>query len=143
MSLLDCVCCPRHRFNTAIAWDDLEAPSVETYSSLVTRSGRIACYLRHLLLKDGSQADRARNPGGDASIVGLCGTSSPEVVSALLGILAVPAAYVPLDLSQPERVRNDMIKKAGLSAVMVHYTHLQVSLSNLLTCRLSYLSPQI
>ena len=115
MSLLDCICCLRHGYRTAVVWDDLLAPSCLTYSVLVEKGCRVACYLRH-------SAHWASRGG----TVGLYGSNCPDILCALLGILAVPAAYVPVDLAQPAAMKEHMLRKLGIQCILVHYTFLEV-----------------
>ena len=122
MSLLECISCPLHRFRTAVVWDDLGAPLVETYSLLLERACRIACYLRHHILDNAKKQDIETIP------VGVYGSSRPEVVSALLGIMAVPtAAYAPVDLFLPTNIRIDILKKLAVGIILVHHSHLEVA----------------
>lgn len=130
MSLLDCICCGRHGHRTAVIWDDLLAPSCLSYSVLVEKGCRVACYLRHTAWV---------SRGG---MVGLYGSNCPDVLCALLGILAVPAAYVPVDLAQPAEVKERTLRKLGIKCILVHYTFMEVMklLSGLLQrcCCLQY-----
>lgn len=103
MSLLDCICCRRHGHRTAVVWDDLLAPSCLSYSVLVEKGCRVACYLRHTAWV---------TRGG---MVGLYGSNCSDVLCALLGILAVPAAYVPVDRAQPAAVNERTLRKLGIS----------------------------
>lgn len=119
MSLLDCICCPRHGHLTAVAWDDLQSPSFLTYSYLVENSCRFACYLRHRVTRFFS-----------GWTVGLYGSNCPEMLCALLGILAVPAAYVPVDLSQPAAMKEHTLKNLGVRCVVVHSPWLEVCTSS-------------
>lgn len=119
MSLLECICCPRHKHRAAVAWDDLEVPSVQSYAFLLERSALIACHLRHL------QAGLPLCQKGRA-IVGLYGSSNPEVLAALLGILAVPAAYIPVDLSQPAWTQRETLKRLGVCFILIHESLLEV-----------------
>ena len=115
MSLLDCICCRRHGHLMAVVWDDFLAPSCLTYSVLVEKGCRVACYLRH-------SASVSR--GGT---VGLYGSNCPDILCALLGILAVPAAYVPVDLAQPAAMKKHTLRKLGIKCIiLVHYTFLEV-----------------
>lgn len=114
MSLLDCICCRRHGHRTAVVWDDLLAPSCLSYSVLVEKGCKVACYLRHTAWV---------TRGG---MVGLYGSNCPDVLCALLGILAVPAAYVPVDRAQPAAVNECTLRKLGIRCILVHYTFLEV-----------------
>ena len=117
MSLLDCICCRRHGHRTAVVWDDLLAPSCLTYSVLVEKGCSVACYIRHSAWV---------SCGGT---VGLYGNNCPDVLCALLGILAVPAAYVPVDLAQPAAMKEHMLRKLGIQCILIHYTFLEVMAS--------------
>lgn len=116
MSLLDCICCRRHGHRTAVVWDDLLAPSCLTYSVLVEKGCSVACYIRH-------------SAWVSRGTVGLYGNNCPDVLCALLGILAVPAAYVPVDLAQPAAMKEHMLRKLGIQCILVHYTFLEVMAS--------------
>ena len=58
--------------------------------------------------------------------IGIYGSCSPEVLSGLLGILAVPGAYVPVDVSQPASVQGELMRKAGIAFLLVHHSSLEV-----------------
>lgn len=125
MSLLDCLCCPRRCKNrVALAWDDLFHPAaVETYSNLVERACRIACYLRKTLLPPLGSVEHG---GTSALPVGVYGANSPEVVSCLLGVMAVPAAYVPVDRELPVGSKVEVLTRLAARAIMVHLTAVKV-----------------
>ena len=139
MSLLECICCRRHRLRTAVIWDDLDLPSIQTYSFLLHRACKVACYLRHTLTESKTKnrlydhaglAGLARNKpiwGGMVPRIGIYGSCNPEVISGLLGILAVPGVYVPVDVSQPVCVQRELMKKASVSLLLVHHSFLNVS----------------
>ncbi len=76
-----------------------------TYAELNRRANRVA----HVLLARGVE------PGG---LVGLCVERTPDMVTALLGILKTGAAYVPLDPSFPSDRLAYMVEDARLSLIV-------------------------
>ena len=76
-----------------------------TYAELAARAGGVAARLA------------AEGIGRDA-LVGLCVERSPEMVAALLGILAAGAAYLPLDPGLPEARLRAMIEDARPAALL-------------------------
>ena len=111
MSLLSCVCSLAHKHSTAVCWDDLEHPYVWTYAELLTRAREITCNLR------GSGLIQQ-------AVVGLYGESCPEMLAAMLGILALPAAYLPVDLSQTDFM--EVLREHGVDMLLVHLPLFQV-----------------
>jgi len=67
-----------------------------TYRELVARAGRLARHLRRLGV-------------GPEVLVGLAGERSPDLVVALLGILAAGGAYLPLDDGYPRERLAQML----------------------------------
>ena len=144
MSLLDCICCARHGARSAVVWDDLETCQVWTLSFFLGKSCRTSCYLRQLLrssFTSPSQPHSGSNntctgacggPGRRSNsvdtyyTVGLYGRLCPEVLSAMLGVLAVPATYLPVDLSQPEQQRRCVLQAHGVGLVLVQFGFLNV-----------------
>ena len=94
MSLLDCVCCPKHNYRTAVISDDLKTSSAETYRNVIGRACRLACFMRQKLQNVSGQWDE------EDKVVALWAESCPEAVSGILGILSVPAVYMPMNLGQ-------------------------------------------
>ncbi len=121
MSLLGC---PGHcRDRVAVTCCDPSLCStVDTYSHLVDRACQIGCYLRRKLLPSASQAVSSCL----GLLIGVYGGSNPEVISCLLGIMAVPAVYIPVDLQLPAGSKVEMLKSLGAAAVLVHLTALKV-----------------
>ncbi|HEY5954616.1 MAG TPA: condensation domain-containing protein, partial [Terrimicrobiaceae bacterium] len=78
---------------------------VLTYGELRERSSEFAHYLR------------ARGVG-EGSRVGVCMERSPEMICAVLGILRVGAAYVPLDPDYPHDRLHYMVKDADAKIVV-------------------------
>ena len=128
MSLLECICCRRHRLRTAVIWDDLESlPSVQTYSFLLQRACEVACYLRRILTESKNHGHAGGHAWGErVPRIGIYGSCSPEVISGLLGILAIPGAYVPVDVSQPVAVQRELVRKASIALLLVHHSSLEV-----------------
>ena len=105
MSLLDCICCPKHQYRTAVVSDDLKISSVETYGCMVGRALRLACFMRqkfnNLSGQDEKKPDR---------IVAISSESCSEALSGLIGILSVPAVFLPL---RSGGYGNDMVESDG------------------------------
>ena len=95
MSLLDCICCPEHDYRTAVVSDDLKISSAETYGCMIERACILACYLRRKFNEiSGQREEEAAQPD---RVVGILSESCSEALSAILGILAVPASFMPLN----------------------------------------------
>lgn len=124
MSLLDCLCCPKHKFRTAAISDDLNVSSAETYWSILDRACRLACYLRHALVHLSGQ--------GGSNVVALWTESCPEAVSGILGILSTPATYFPVSIAQappPSRQLEgveERLKRMEVGVVLIHHSCVQV-----------------
>ena len=88
MSLLNCICCPKHKFRTAAVSDDLKISSAETYGCVLRRAFRLACYMRQKFNELSGQEEKR--------VVAILSESSPEGLSGILGILCVPAVFMPL-----------------------------------------------
>ena len=94
MSLLDCICCPEHVYRTAVVSDDLKISSAETYGFMMERASILACYLRKKFNEISGQRDeKAAQPD---RVVAILSESCSEALSAIVGILAVPASFMPL-----------------------------------------------
>lgn len=76
-----------------------------TYGRLLTEASALASGLS-------VGGTRPRTP------VGVCLTRSPRLVVAVLGILLSGRAYVPLDVSYPERRLRHMVEDSGVSLVL-------------------------
>ncbi|MDJ0900764.1 MAG: amino acid adenylation domain-containing protein [Xenococcus sp. MO_188.B8] len=76
-----------------------------TYSELNARSNQVAHYLQSLGV-------------GQESFVGIYLERSPAMVVGLLGILKAGAAYVPLDLGNPQPRQAFIFKDAGVSTLL-------------------------
>ena len=77
-----------------------------TYRELNTRANQLAHYL-------------SRNKGVvPETLVGVCMTSSLELVTAMLGVLKAGGAYVLLDSSYPPQQLSLMVKNAGLCLLL-------------------------
>ncbi|MEI6278562.1 MAG: non-ribosomal peptide synthetase [Verrucomicrobiae bacterium] len=83
----------------AVVWDG----GALTYGELEERSNRVA---RHLISQ------------GAGSLVGIAIERSAEMVIGLLGILKSGAAYVPLDLSQPQGRNELFLRETGAGCVL-------------------------
>ena len=76
-----------------------------TYGELDARANRIAHALR-------------RRGVGPESRVGICLPRTPELVAAMLGVLAAGGAYVPLDPAYPRERLGYMLEDAGIALVL-------------------------
>jgi len=83
---------------------EFEGRSV-TYGALYSRSQEIASHLQSL-------------GAGPGTLVGICVERSPEMIAAMLGILLVGAAYVPLDPDFPQARLEVMIEDASPSIII-------------------------
>ncbi len=81
-----------------------------TYRELARRKNRIANVL----------AARGVGPG---MRVGVCLGRGPELLPALLGVLATGAAYVPLDPGFPRERLHDMVEDAAVRLVITEGAH--------------------
>ena len=90
-------------------------------------AGKKSSY-RHLNDEANRLAQRLNDNGvGAGSLVGVCLERSAEMVAALLGVLKVGAAYVPLDPAYPAERLKFLVDDASLSSVVT-----RSSLQNLL-----------
>lgn len=62
------------------------------------------------------------------SPVAIYGRSCPEVVCALLGVMSLPAPYMPLDLSQPVASRWSTMQECGVRIVLIELSLFSVSI---------------
>ena len=114
MSLLSFVCCASHRSRIAVIKDDLMCVEMWSYSFLIERAVKIATYLRHVL---GYR---------ESAVVAIYGTSNPEVLSAMLGVLAIPGAYMPVDLDRPPASKETLLRRHHVSVVVVELALVEV-----------------
>ena len=63
------------------------------------------------------------------SPVAIYGRSCPEVVCALLGVMNLPAPYMPLDLSQPLIGRWSTMQEYGVHIVLIELSLFSVSIA--------------
>ncbi|MEU6719530.1 amino acid adenylation domain-containing protein [Nonomuraea sp. NPDC046802] len=77
-----------------------------TYQDLSDRAGRIARLLR------------SRHGVGTDRLVGLCLRRSPELVPALVGVLAAGGAYVPFDPGQPAGRIAELVRGSGVEVLL-------------------------
>lgn len=89
----------------ALRYDDGESGGELTYGELNKRSNQLAHYLR------------AVGIGSDAR-VGVCAERSREMIVALLGVLKVGAAYVPIDPHYPTERVAWLLKDSGASLLL-------------------------
>jgi amino acid adenylation domain-containing protein len=84
-----------------------------TYQQLNRGSNQLARYLQKLGV-------------GKESLVGICLEQTPVMVTTILGILKVGAAYVPLDPTYPPERLQFMVEDTGLNAIVTQksFTHL-------------------
>jgi len=110
---------------TAVAWDggglldEFAARVRETPAAVAVRCGDRRLTYAELAALAARAADRLRAAGlAPEARVGVCVERSPELVAALLGVMAAGAAYVPLDPGYPQERLEHMIADAGLGAVV-------------------------
>ncbi|MEM9488144.1 MAG: amino acid adenylation domain-containing protein, partial [Myxococcota bacterium] len=60
---------------------------------------------------------------GPEDVVGLCMDRSPDMIIAMLGILKVGAAYVPIDPAYPDERQSFMIHDSGLTVIVCEPAH--------------------
>jgi aspartate racemase len=77
-----------------------------SYDELNRRANQLAAYLRGHLI--------------EASLVGIYLERGPELVVALLAVLKMGAAYVPLDTEAPSSRLAFMIEDSGLQLILTH-----------------------
>ena len=114
MSLLGFICCPLHKSRIAVIKDDLMCMEVWSYSFLIERAVKIAAFLRPLL---------------DVcvpSVFAIYGTSSPQVLSAVLGVLAVPGAYMPMGLDRSAATKEKLLRRHHVTLVVVELALVEV-----------------
>lgn len=142
MSLLDCVCCRRHGLRTAICWDsaDESSPIFLTYACLLERVEEIRTALRTNCNIISHSYDFATLPvpqlgktgtlnGASRSFppIAIYGKSCPEVVCALLGVMSVPVAYMPVDFGHPTISRWSNLRMCGVQTVLIEISLFSVS----------------
>ncbi len=99
-----------------------------TYSELQEKALQLATILR-----DHHEAYNSN--------VGLYGESCPEVIAALIAVMAISGAYVPLSVHQPLKQRVEFLRKNGIDIILVresvlevgHYTLCLISIHETLT----------
>ncbi len=114
MSLLDCICCSRHSHHVAAYWDPCSGAclSTVTYSELQENSRQLAAILREHSVSNN---------------VGLYGECCPKVIAALIAVMAIPGAYVPLSIHQPLLRQLDHLRSNRIDAILVQESVLNVS----------------
>ncbi|HYG65015.1 MAG TPA: amino acid adenylation domain-containing protein, partial [Thermoanaerobaculia bacterium] len=78
-----------------------------SYAGLAARAGRVARWLR-------------RAGVGPETRVGISMQRSPDLLAAMLGVLAAGGAYVPLDPAFPPERTGLLLEEAGISLVITH-----------------------
>ena len=111
-----------------MCWDNPSefSPTVLTYSCLVERAISVCNVLR----TDYQSTDATpQSPAGARLFppVAIYGRSCPEVLCALLGIMAVPAPYMPLDLGQPSANWWPTLRACGVHTLLVEVSLFSVS----------------
>lgn len=94
--------------NTAISYNDQRI----TYELLNKRADALACYLEQQL---GVQAGQ---------IVAVMTKRSPELITAILGVLKTGAAYLPVDPEYPEERRSFILQDAGIQLLLTDADHM-------------------
>ena len=114
MSLLDCICCPKHNYRTAVISDDRKIISADTYGNLLERARRLARFMRQKL-QDYSGLSQVCSSQQD-TVVALWTESCPEAVSGIISILSVPAVYMPMNVGPTPSIPGE------ISADISHYS---------------------
>jgi amino acid adenylation domain-containing protein len=91
----------QYPYNIAVQFEDQRF----TYQELNQGSNQLAHYLKRLGVKTGM-------------LVGICLERSPEAVAAMLAVLKVGGAYLPLDPSYPVERLNFLLEDAQVSLVV-------------------------
>ena len=125
MSLLDCICCWKHQFRTAVCWDNPEDPYPRflTYSCLMERVREISNALKRDFVPQ-------RPPSVEASPtppVGIYGRSCPEILCALLGVMACSTPDLPVDLAQPSVRIWSTLRACDVHTVLIEHSLFSVS----------------
>jgi acyl-CoA synthetase (AMP-forming)/AMP-acid ligase II len=132
MSLLDCICCCRHHLRTALCWDSPDEPSARflTYSFLFEQADAVCTTLRSFN-QSTTESDNINIciEDGQSSPVAIYGRSCPEVLCALLGIMSLPAPYMPLDLSQSVASRWSTMREFGVHIILIELSLFSVSIT--------------
>ena len=134
MALLDCICCWRHRSRTGACWDspDEFSPRMFTYSCLIEHAQEI----RRTLISSNRTAPQASlgpmlshddSHSKSRAPVGIYGRGCPEVLCAILGIMAIPAPYMPLDLCQLPANRWRTLSTCGVNTLLIELSLFCVS----------------
>ena len=128
MSLLDCICCWKHQFRTAACWDNPEdsSPRFLTYSCLMERAREIF----NALKKDFIPQSTPLPPSFEAwptPPVAIYGRSCPEVLCAVLGVMASSTPYLPVDLSQPSARIWSTLHACDIHTVLIELSLFNVS----------------
>ncbi len=58
--------------------------------------------------------------------VGLYGECCPEVIAALIAVMAIPGAYIPLSVHQPLKQRVEFLRKNEIDIILVQESVLEV-----------------
>ena len=125
MSLLDCICCNKHGYRTAVVSDDLgsRSPCFLTYSELMLRAQVVAKVLSH-------HQGLISSPHAP---VATYGRACPEILVAILGILASPlhnqqcvgVAYLPVyPCSSKDEWKR--LLECGVEIVVIEISVMQV-----------------
>jgi amino acid adenylation domain-containing protein len=94
--------------------------AARTPEAIAIVAGEERWIYRELMEKAGELADSLRNLGiGPEDRVGVCAPRTPWMVAALLAVLKVGAAYVPLDPAYPQARREKIVADARPATVLL------------------------
>lgn len=122
MSLLECICCPKHRLRTAVAWDDPSERQTcfHTYADLLHTAEALANALSALPTRH--------------SPIAIYGRNCPSVLAAILAVMMLPmesprsgcVACFPLSLDAISAEQERSLQQCGVRVVLVEQSVLQV-----------------
>lgn len=120
MSLLEFICCSRHRLRTAVAWDGLSQglTCFQTYSDLLHVAETIASAL--------SALPTPRRP------IAIYGRNCPSVLAAVLAVMSLPGetpqagGVACLDLDEVSVEQERRLQACGVKVVLVEESAIDV-----------------
>lgn len=99
-----------HPTKTALLFQD----SILTYEQLNNRAAEIAAYLEQSGVRHGD-------------FVGVCLDRSPDLITALIGILKTGAAFVPLDANYPKPRLDYLFEDSGVRLLVTDSRHARIA----------------
>lgn len=122
MSLVECICCPKHHLRTAVVWDELSANPVcfFTYSHILTEAETVAKVLSSKITSDAPIAVYGRN--------------CPHILAAILAIMLLRTheesvggvACLPVNLSEVPSEQERCLVRCGVELALVEISTLEV-----------------